>query len=378
MLNIEPKGPFLLTTRRLSRRSLFSITAGALLLASCGSSDSANSPATSSTTAGPGSTTSSTAGATTAKPTGAITVYSGRSETLVKPLFEQFTADTGITVNVRYSDSGALAAQLLTEGKGSPADVFFSQDAGALSAVAKAKLLTPLTAPSVAKVSSGYRSKDGMWTGVSGRVRVVIYDPAQVTKPPTAIDDVLDPAWKGKLGFAPSNASWQSFVTALRVTRGEAAAEDWLKKFAANAPKAYSGNALVRDAVNSGEVALGLVNHYYLYEKIAKEGADKVTAKNAFMAAGDVGSLVNVAGTGVLGTSKNQPAAQAFVEYLLSEKAQLFFKEKTFEFPLVAGGAPAAGLPALADLKPPAIDLSDLDSIAATQELLAKTGLLTK
>lgn len=359
----------------LSRRAVIALIPLAIV-AACGSSGT-SSPAT---TAAPATTEAPVAAPATsvAKASGEITVYSGRSETLVKPLYEQFTADTGIKVNVRYGDSGALAAQILTEGKASPADVFFSQDAGALGAVAKAKLSATLPESATSKVADTYKASDGSWVGVSGRVRVVIYNPTMVPTPPTAIDQILDPAWKGKIGYAPTNASWQSFVTALRVSRGEDAAAEWLKKFAANSPKAYEKNGAVRDAVNTGEIALGLVNHYYLYEKIKNEGADKVVAKNAFMAAGDVGSLVNVAGVTTLASSKNSAAAVAFTEYMLSDAAQTFFKEKTFEYPLVSGGSPTEGLPALADLKAPAIDLSDLDSIGATQELLAKAGLLTK
>ncbi len=355
-----------------TRRRCMAALPALVMICACASGGDA----TSSTTAAP-----TTAAPTTTqpiKPSGSITIYSGRSESLVKALYEQFTADTGITVSARYGDSGALAAQILTEGKASPADVFFAQDAGALGAVAKAKLFSSLPASQLDKVAKTYRSADGMWTGVSGRVRVVLIDPAQVATPPATIDEVLDAKWKGKVGFAPSNASWQSFVTALRVTRGDAAAAEWLKRFAANTPKAYQGNGAVRDGVNAGEVALGLVNHYYLYEKIAKEGADKVTARNAFMTPGDVGGLVNVAGVGIMTSGRNRGAALAFSEYLLSDKAQKFFAEKTFEYPLVGGGAPAVGLPSLADLKPPTIDLSDLDSIAITQELLSKAGLLTK
>lgn len=362
-----------------SWRALSALAVG--LIAACGSSGSTAATtattATTSTTAGP-ATAAGPATTAPAKASGSITVYSGRSEALVKPFFEQFTAATGVQVNVRYGDSGALAAQLLTEGRASPADVFFSQDAGALGAVAKAKLLAPLAQTQLDKVAPTYRAVDTTWVGVSGRVRVIVYDPAQVPAAPTTIDEVLDPKWKGKVGFAPSNASWQSFVTALRVVRGETAAADWLTRFAANSPKSYSGNGAVRDAANSGEVALGLINHYYLYEKIAKDGADKVTAKNAFMAAGDVGNLVNVAGVAVLSTSKNATAAMALVDYLLSDPAQKFFAEKTYEYPLSGSTTAMAGLPPLVTMKPPALDLSDLDSIATTQEALAKAGLLTK
>jgi iron(III) transport system substrate-binding protein len=344
-----------------------------LVAPACGDdadSDTSSSAATT-TAAGAAST-------TTAKPSGSITVYSGRNEALVKPILDEFTKDTGITVNFRAGDSGALGAQLLTEKNASPADVFFSQDAGALGAVAKAGLFDKLPAATLAKVPAAYSAKDATWMGVSGRVRVVVYNPSLAATPPKTIDEVVDPKWKGKVGYAPTNASWQSFVTALRVSRGEAGAKQWLEKFKAVEPKAYNGNGNIRDAVNNGEIALGLVNHYYLYEKIAKEGADKVVAKNQYLTNGDIGGLVNVAGVGVLKSSKNKGAAIALAEYLVADKAQKYFADKTFEYPLTSTVKPSVDVPALESLKPPAIDLSNLDTLAATQELLAQVGLLTK
>lgn len=307
---------------------------------------------------------------------GSLTVYSGRSEKLVADLFTQFTADTGITVEARFGDSGELAGQILTEDSATPADVFFSQDAGALGAVSQAGLFGQLPVSTLDRVAPEFRSTANDWVGASGRVRVIVYNPDLVATPPTSVDDLLDPAWKGKIGFAPTNASWQSFVTALRVIRGDDAAREWLVGFAANEPVAYEKNAAVRDAVNAGEVALGLVNHYYLFEKIAAEGAEAVVAKNQYLP-GDIGGLVNVAGAGVLGNSDNTQAAQCFVSYLVSDAGQEYFVEKSFEYPLVAGIAQVDGQPAFDELNPPAIDLSDLSSIAETQELLADVGLLT-
>ena len=307
-----------------------------------------------------------------------VVVYSGRSEALVGELFVAFTNETGIEVDVRYGDSGEMAALILTEGSSSPADLFFSQDAGALGAVEEASLFATLPSETLSLVESKYSSQTGNWVGTSGRARVVVYNPSLVDTPPAGIDDLLDPKWSGKIGYAPTNASWQSFVTALRVIRGEDAARTWLQGFAANKPVAYEKNAVVRDAVNSGDVALGLTNHYYLYEKIAAEGTAAVVAKNHYFVNGDVGGLVNVAGVGMLQSSKNQKSALALINYLLSPAGQEYFAQKSFEYPLVAGIAQYAELPALVDLNSPNIDLSDLKSIALTQEMLEEVGLLTK
>ncbi|MGB8020951.1 MAG: iron ABC transporter substrate-binding protein [Candidatus Nanopelagicales bacterium] len=307
-----------------------------------------------------------------------ITVYNGRSEELVGPILAEFTEDTGIPVNVRSAGSGELGAQLLTEGDASPADVFLSQDAGALGAVAKAGMLAALPQDLLERVPAGSRAADGTWTGVSGRARVVVYNPELVKDPPDTIDAVVAGDYRGRIGYAPTNASWQSFVTGLRVLRGEDGARKWLEAFAGQEPKAYEGNSQVRDAVDSGEVALGLINHYYLYELAAEEGEGAVKARNQFMAPGDPGGLVNVAGVGVLGTGDRKDLSLQLVDYLTSRRAQEYFAEETFEYPLIEGVPAAEGLPSLAELDPPQLDLSDLDSIAQTQALLADVGLLTE
>ncbi len=356
------------------RAVIASLIVGALALAACGSDTPNSKPAPTSAGVGAGPVTSP---GTSDAPSGTITVYSGRSEKLVKPLLDQFSEATGITVEFRQADSGELAAQLITEGDASPADVFFSQDAGALGAVEAARLFTPLPESTLSVVPAAYRSSTGMWIGTSGRARVFVVNPGLAPDPPTTIDELLDPQWKGKIGFAPTNASWQAFVTGLRVIRGDDGARTWLEAFAAQEPVAYEKNSVVRDAVNSGEVAIGLVNHYYLFELIAAEGADAVVATNQYVDAGDPGGLVNVAGVGVLASTDNPTAAQALVDYLLSVDGQTYFAQQTFEFPLRSGIATAEGVPALDTLSPPEIDLGDLASLEATQELLSEVGLLT-
>ncbi|MGB3357052.1 MAG: iron ABC transporter substrate-binding protein [Mycobacterium sp.] len=338
-----------------------SAAALALSLTACGSgSDSADSD----TTAAEGS-------------ADRVVVYSGRSEDLVAPLLEQFTTDTGIEVEARYAGSGELAAQLITEGDSSPADVFLSQDAGALGAVSNAGLFAPINPETLAAVPAAYSAADGTWLGVSGRARVITYNPELAPTVPDTIDGLLAPEWRGQIGYAPSNASWQSFVTGLRVVRGDDGAREWLEAFAAQEPRPFEGNGPMRDAINAGEIPLGLTNHYYLYELINSTSADEVVARNQFMAPGDPGGLVNVAGVGVLNTAPHPEQAQELAAYLVSAAGQEYFATETTEYPLVAGIAPNGDMPPLSELQPPAVDLSQLDDLEATQEMLVETGLLT-
>lgn len=307
-----------------------------------------------------------------------LVVYSGRNEKLVGPLLKSFTKATGVTVTTRYGDSAELAATLLEEGGKTPASVFFSQDAGALGALQDENRLEPVDPTVLALVPTKYRSAKGFWVGISGRARVLAYNIDQVQEAdlPTTVLDLVKPAYKGKVGYVPTNASFQSFVTGMRVALGEAKAKEFLVAFKANEPKAYDRNALLAEAVDKGEVPLALLNHYYLYERADELGGyDKLKAHNHFFAAGDPGSLVNVAGVGVLAGKADDRTAK-LLAYLLGPEAQTYFAEKTHEYPLVAG-QPAIGqdLPQLATLKGPDVDLSELDSLDVTLALLDEVGL---
>lgn len=344
---------------------LTAMAAGALVLSACGGGANTDAPAQSGTSE------------PTAATAGTVTVYSGRSENLVGPLLEQFTAETGIATEVRYGDSAELAAQLLEEGDRSPAAVFFSQDAGALGAVGNQGLFAELPAETLAKVPSQYQAEDGTWVGVSGRSRVIAYDAQQVSadQVPDSVFDLTDPQWSGQVGIAPTNASFQSFVTAMRLTAGDEATEEWLNGLVANDVQTFEKNGLILDAVNTGQVQLGLINHYYWFEKASEVGADAMRAQIAFAAPGDPGALVNVAGVGIIATG-DSPAAQQLVNYLLSDSAQQYFATETYEYPLVSSVDAAEGLPALADLQGPPILLEQLEELPATQEMLARVGLI--
>lgn len=306
-----------------------------------------------------------------------LVVYSGRNENLVGPLIEQFRAESGIQVDVRYGDTAELAATILEEGQNSPADVFYGQDAGALGALDQAGRFVQLPESILNQVDSRFRAGDGSWVGASGRARVFVYNTDELSAEdvPNSIWELTDPKWQGKVGWAPTNGSFQAFVTALRVLEGEARAREWLEAMIANDTQVFSNNTGIVEATGRGEVQLGLVNHYYLYRFLAEQG-ESFPARNHHPAAADAGSIINVAGVGILDTVKNQEAAERFVNFLLSAEAQQYFANETNEYPLIEGIAINPLLTPLDEISTPAIDLTDLADLQGTLELLQDVGAL--
>jgi iron(III) transport system substrate-binding protein len=300
-----------------------------------------------------------------------ITIYSGRSETLITELLDTFTEETGIEVKVRYGDSAELAAQILEEGSNVKADVFFSQDAGALGALAKEGLTKPLTKDITDLVDASYKSKDSHWVGVSGRARVLVVNPAKVTKLPTSYKDLMDPSWKGRIAIAPTNASFQAFVTAIRILEGEQAAKDFLDRMKENAVL-FEKNGLILQAVEDGVVDAGLINHYYWFELENEKGVGNMNSELVWFEDQDAGNLINVAGAAVL---SDNASANVFVKWLLGDTAQNYFVQRTKEYSLT-GVPDVAGVKPFGDIKAPNIDLSDLDSLSETLELIQKARLL--
>jgi iron(III) transport system substrate-binding protein len=309
-----------------------------------------------------------------------LTVYSGRLESLVKPILEQFQQASGVTVEVRYGDSAAMAAQLLEEGQKSPADVFLSQDAGALGAVAKEGLFARLPDDLLAAVPPAYRASNGQWVGVTGRSRVLVYNTTMVPEAdlPKSVLELTDPKWQGKVGIAPTNASFQTFVTALRLKHGEDQARKFLADLKANGAQIRANNVNIVTEVNDGKLAAGLVNHYYVFARAKELGTtvDQLAARLHFFPDGDIGALVNVSGVGVTTKAGTDPDARALVDFLLGSTAQTYFADQTFEYPLVGGrAATAQGLPQLSTLEAPDIDLNDLDTLQATVQMIKEVGL---
>lgn len=306
-----------------------------------------------------------------------LTVYSGRAESFVKPMFDEFTKQTGIKLAVRYGDSAALAATLLEEGSNSPADVFFAQDAGALGAVASEGRLSVLPASTLRKVPARFRAPGKRWVGISARARVVAYntDAVRAADLPSSIWGYTNPRWKGKVGLPPTNASFQAFVSAMRMRAGEDRTRDWLLALKANDVKFYSGNSQVLAAIASREIEVGFVNHYYLYQ--LKEQRPSAPVANHFLTGRDPGALINVAGAGVVTGSGKKAAAQRLINFLLGKQAQRFWARSPgrAEYPLAGGALPRPSLPPLAKIEGARISLGALGvRLPSTLELLSEVG----
>ena len=308
---------------------------------------------------------------------GVLTIYAGRDEALIAPLLAQFTEETGIEIAVRYGTSPELSALLLEEGRQTPADVFLSQDAGALGALSEVDLLSELPNDISDAIPDDFTSSDDDWVGITGRARVIAFDSEKISEAdvPTSVLELTAPEWNGRVGFPPGNASFQSFVTALRELEGDAVAEQWVMDMAANAPVITEKNGATLDLVNSGQLDLALINHYYWYQSAAELGAENMRAQLRFLP-GDAGGIVNVTGAGILAGSSGNVEALQFLRFLISPAAQQYFVHETFEYPLLPGIAAPEGLPSLASLANAEFNLDDLDSLSETQRLLAKHGLL--
>lgn len=307
-----------------------------------------------------------------------LIIYSGRSKGLVEPIIKQFEEETGIEVKVNFGGTTQLAAALLTEGEKSPAALFWAQDAGALGAVSKKAMFEKLPETILTQVASGFRDADGFWVATSGRARVLAYSPKRVKMEelPESIFDLTQPMWKDRVGWAPTNGSFQAFVTAMRVQVGEEGTEKWLRGMKANGAKTYAKNTPIIEALAAGEIDLGLPNHYYLL-RFKKAEADFPVAQTFFKTS-DPGNLVNIAGIGLLKSTENKAAALKFVEFLLSAKAQQYFTSDVFEYPVIEGVTQNENLVPLSELieAAPIFNLNDMDDLEGTVKLLQRAEIL--
>lgn len=302
---------------------------------------------------------------------GELVVYSGREEDLIQPFLDEFGEKTGVEVKVKYGETPDLVATVLEEGERTRADVFVGQDAAGLDKLRTEGLLQPYDG--IAKTPAEYRAADNTWTGLSGRVRVLIV--GEGAGHPSSVFDLADPRWKGEIA-APksSNVSFRDWVSAIRLDRGDAFARRYLEGLERNELEVLDGHGEVRKAVAEGEFDIGLVNHYYV-ELSKREGA-KVKAGYTDQGEGEFGVPFNVASAGITKSAENRDNARKLVDFLLTPEVQRRFAADNFEYPLLEGLDAAPGVKPLDDVKLTDVPLSKLAAAAdGTDRLLDQVDL---
>ncbi len=307
-----------------------------------------------------------------------LTIYSGRSKALVEPLIQKFEKEHGIRANVRYGSSTQLAVALLEEGRRTPADVFWAQDAGALGAVHRGEMFQTLPDELLSILSDRLHNTEGTWIATSGRARVMAYSLPRIdtTALPESVFGLTDSKWRNRVGWAPSNGSFQSFLTSMRQLEGDDATMQWLQAMKDNGTQNYINNSALLQAIAAGEIDIALTNHYYLFR--FRETNNQFPVDQTYFRAGDPGNMVNVAGIGVLETARNHDAALAFIRFLLEEENQQWVTDEVYEYPvrtditLVPGRTPLQDIQELS----PVLDLDDLSDLDRTLTLLRRVGLL--
>lgn len=308
---------------------------------------------------------------------GDITVYNAQHESLTKEWIEAFTAETGITVTMRQGSDTELSNQIVQEGAASPADVFLTENSPAMAQVENAGLFADVDSATIEQVPEEFRPSTGKWTGIAARSTVLVYDKAKLTEDqlPKSMLDLADAEWKGKWAASPSGADFQAIVSALLELKGEAATEEWLKGMKENF-KAYKGNGTAMKAVNAGEVDAALIYHYYYYGDQAKTGENSSKVTPYYFKNQDPGAFLSVSGGGVLKTSKNAEAAQAFLKFITGKKGQEVLQKGTsFEYAIASDVPANEKLVPVAELQAPTVDPAKLNSEKVT-ELMTKAGLL--
>lgn len=305
-----------------------------------------------------------------------LVVYSGRGQNLIGPLLEDFAAETGTPIAVRYGDSSDLALLLAEEGEATDADVFLSQNPGAVAFVGDQGLLAALPDDVLELVDPRFRSSNDRWVGLSGRQRVLVYnqDLVEASELPGSVFDLTGERYRGRVAVAPPNGSFQDFVSAMRLVEGEERTRQWLEGLVANDVRTYPNNNSIVDAVARGEVPMGLVNHYYNLRFLA-EDPDLPSVNHRF-GDGDIGALLIAASISVIEGTDQPEAAQRLVEFMLGQEAQEFYRDQTFEYPLARAVEPVEGLPSLDELETPDVDIDALGSeLQSTVELIESSGL---
>jgi len=309
-----------------------------------------------------------------------VTVYSGRSENLIKPVLDAFACESGTSVQVRWASSTDLALLIDAEGDRSDADVFISRSPGPVGFLEAKGLLGPMDSSILDLVSAEHRGDNGTWVGFSGRKRVLVHNLDSVPRSelPASVFELADPQWRGRVAIPATNGSFLDWFTVFRAQYGDAAATEWLDGMVANDARYYPNNVAIVEAVARGEVDVGLVNHYYNYRMAADAEAagNQHRAANHDLSDDDIGSLLIITAATMTSSVKDRAAAQSLIAYLLSPRAQRYVTRNTCEYPLAPSVAPNPALPALSALSIGSVDFDALGGgFEGSEDIIQRSGI---
>ncbi|MDE0580350.1 MAG: extracellular solute-binding protein [Acidimicrobiia bacterium] len=312
-----------------------------------------------------------------------VTVYSGRSENLMKPVFDAFACESGTSVRVRWGSSTDLALLIDTEGDRTEADVFISRSPGPVGFLEANGHLTAMDSSVLGLVDGDHRGDNGTWIGFSGRKRVLVHnlDSVPPSELPTSVFDLTESEWRGRVAIPATNGSFVDWFTVFRDQYGNEVASEWLSDMVDNDARYYPNNVAIVEAAARGEIDVGLVNHYYNYRLAADAEAagEQHRAANYDLSDEDIGSLLIITAATMTKNVEDREAAQSFIAYLLSPSAQRFFTRNTFEYPLAGGVEPNPVLPPLAALSIGSVDFDALGGgFEATEDIIQRSGILSQ
>jgi iron(III) transport system substrate-binding protein len=309
-----------------------------------------------------------------------VNVYTYREAKLIQPLFEAFTADSGIKVNVISASSG-LEQRIATEGANSPADVLLTVDIGRLEDAVHAGVTQPIKSAALDRVvPPQYRDPEGHWYGISMRARVVYASKERVPQNAISYEELADPKWKGKICIRSGQHIYNNALFAAVIAHlGTAKAEEWLKGVKANlAQKPSGGDREVARDIAAGKCDIGLGNTYYwalMHDKEADKKASADATKVILPSFKDGGTHVNLSGVILARHAPNKANAMKLIEWLAGEKAQHIYADLNYEYPVRAGIAVNPTIARYGTLKPDPLPLAKIaEHRKAAANLVDKVG----
>lgn len=298
-----------------------------------------------------------------------VVVYSARNEQLIKPLFDAYTAQTGVQIKFITDKEGPLMARLKAEGRNTPADVLLTVDAGNLWQAAEEQLLRPIDSKVLqANVPAHLRDPDNEWFGLSVRARTLVYNTTKVKPAELSTYEALaDPKWQGRLCLRTSKKVYNQSLVAMLITEyGEEKTEAMVRGWVSNlATSPFPDDTKAMEAVAAGQCDVTLVNSYYFGRLMAKtpELPLAIFWPNQQLENQAAGVHVNVSGAGVTRHAKNPPAAQQLIEWLSSAKAQNLFADANYEYPVNTQVAPDKTVAAWGKFKQNLINVNEAGSL---------------